>query len=24
MEWSEDEGATWVPGNHQIFVRRKG
>lgn len=24
MEWSEDGGATWVPGNHQIFVRRKG
>lgn len=24
MEWSEDEGASWVPGNHQIFVRRPG
>lgn len=24
MEWSEDAGATWKPGNHQIFVRRKG
>lgn len=23
MEWSEDGGTTWVPGNHQVFVRRK-
>ncbi|REJ81252.1 MAG: hypothetical protein DWQ36_18925 [Acidobacteria bacterium] len=22
MEWTDDGGATWHPGNHQVFVRR--
>jgi len=24
MEWTEDGGETWKPGNHQVFVRKKG
>jgi hypothetical protein len=23
MEISTDSGATWVPGNHQVFARRR-
>lgn len=22
MEWTEDNGETWQPGNHQVFVRK--
>lgn len=24
MEWTEDGGASWKPGNHQVFVRQSG
>lgn len=24
MEWTEDGGETWKPGNHQVFVRKNG